>query len=212
MIGLIVEDKSDADAVTVLIHRILLAKSLGWDKEKGPYPGRRKPGGVKYRSGKGCSGIDQKGGAWMHDLATRGATHVILVRDCDRNPANGALNCHVGIRSHLKKQCVPKGVERLICIPVEEIEAWWWSCPAALKIVARKDCDKQAMSNPNKKRRPKEALFRLSEGANRKPRYSQNDNLNVAGALNLDLCAKRCPSFKEFREFVWKYAMAHSPV
>ena len=50
--------------------------------------------------------------------------------------------------------------------------------------------------------RPKERLISLSRGANQRPRYSTNDNAALAEKLNLELCAKRCPSFKTMRDFV----------
>jgi Domain of unknown function (DUF4276) len=95
---------------------------------------------------------------------------------------------------------VPSNLERLVCIPVEELEAWFWSDPAVVREVGRGRGD--AHSSPHLIKRPKEALARLSIGANRKPRYSTNDNAKLAEKLDLALCAKRCSSFRALNDFI----------
>ncbi len=61
---------------------------------------------------------------------------------------------------------------------------------------------REAHDSPEALRQPKEALMRLSKGANKKPRYSTNDNGKLAEKLDLTLCAQRCVSFRRLKEFV----------
>lgn len=181
-VGVITEDPTDGDTITVLIQRL-------------------KPGlGVKKRGQRGCSMLEKKAHAWMQDLARQGCTHVILLRDLDRNPANGNLNDEHAVRSRLERHAIPRGVERLICIPIEELEAWFWADPAILSKVSRKQ--QRADTTPASRKKPKEELARLSRDAGGKPLYSTNDNEALAKELNLELCAKRCPAFKALSDFV----------
>jgi hypothetical protein len=59
-----------------------------------------------------------------------------------------------------------------------------------------------AHPNPHLIIKPKEKLIQLSIGENRKPRYSTNMNVELAEKLNLELCATRCPSFKNLLDFL----------
>lgn len=45
-------------------------------------------------------------------------------------------------------------------------------------------------------------IIRLSRLASGKPLYSQNDNPKWAEKLDLELCAQRCPAFRQLRDFV----------
>jgi len=87
-----------------------------------------------------------------------------------------------------------------ICIPIEELEAWFWSDPEVIKYIGRGKG--KAEANPHKISKPKEKLIKLSEGGNRKPRYSTNMNAELADMLNLELCADRCPAFKGLIKFL----------
>jgi hypothetical protein len=61
----------------------------------------------------------------------------------------------------------------------------------------------KAFHSPHLIRAPKEALTRLSLQANGRPLYNTNQNESLAALLNLELCAERCASFREFRDFVF---------
>lgn len=50
----------------------------------------------------------------------------------------------------------------------------------------------------------------LSIGSNRKPRYSTNDNASLAEKLDLELCKKRCPSFRSLVECTHSLMAARS--
>jgi Domain of unknown function (DUF4276) len=91
-------------------------------------------------------------------------------------------------------------VKRHICIPVEELEAWFWSDPDVVRYVGQGKGE--AKVNPHLIIKPKEELIKLSLGANKRPRYSTNMNVELAEILNLELCATRCPSFKNLLNFL----------
>lgn len=186
-IGVLTEDETDSAAVGVLIRRIAKESSA-------------LSVGVTPRHGKGCSHLRRKAEANLKDLARQGCAGVVLLHDLDRNPSNGELNDERELRGRLDALAVPSGLQRLVCIPVEELEAWFWSDPAVVREVGRGHGEGHA--SPHTIKKPKEALMRLSHGANRKPRYSTNDNAQLANKLDLELCARRCPSFHSLREFV----------
>ncbi|WP_199694087.1 hypothetical protein [Sorangium cellulosum] len=99
---------------------------------------------------------------------------------------------------------VSEVADRCICIPIEEIEAWFWSDQAVLDDIG-KGCGK-ASASPYNIIKPKEALRNLSVRAHRKAIYSTNDNPRLARMLDIDICAKRCESFRALRLFVTKHA------
>lgn len=137
-------------------------------------------------------------------LEADGCVAAIIVHDLDRNPANNTLNDEAKLRSALEAIEVPRGLERIVCIPVEELEAWFWADPDVLALVG----NGSAAASPHLIKQPKERLIALSRGANQKPRYSTNDNERLATKLNLGLCATRCPSFRAMRDFVRRIATA----
>jgi len=109
------------------------------------------------------------------------------------------LNNEARLRAELESIPFPQGTERHICIPIEEVEAWFFSDP---KILKKYGAAGKATASPHSVRRPKETLRALSKWENKKPRYSTNENPRLAAELDLDLCAKRCPAFRAFRTFV----------
>jgi hypothetical protein len=62
-----------------------------------------------------------------------------------------------------------------------------------------------AHASPESLRRPKEALKALSQGTQKKPRYTTAQTPRLAENLNIALCAQRCPSFRTLREFVARF-------
>jgi len=185
--GILAEDDTDCAAVGVLVRRSALEVSPA-------------PIGLRRYSGSGCGKLRRKAEPQMRAMARDGCAAVILVHDLDRNPENGQLNDEAMLRSQLAALAVPSGLERLICIPVEELEAWFWSDPAIVGEVGRGKG--KAHPSPHLLASPKEALIRLSMAGDKKPRYSTNDNPKLAEKLALDVCAGRCRAFRELREFV----------
>ena len=186
-IGILAEDQTDCDTVGTLVRRLVAEAD-------------RPPVGLKKIGYKGCAKLRNKAAADMKLLARDGYGAVVVVHDLDRSPDNGMLNDERALRERLVAIEVPNGIERLVCIPVEELEAWFWSDPAIVREVGRGRGRDHA--EPHRIPKPKEALQNLSRGANAKPRYSTVDNATLAGRLDMGLCAARCPAFRELRDFV----------
>lgn len=180
--GVIGEDETDCAAIRVLIKRMVGEKTR-----------------VERRYGNGCAEIYRKASAWMHELAKAGCTHVIVLHDLDRDPRNGQLKDERALRTRLEALAVPRGIARLVCIPIEELEAWFWSDPQILQQIARRPVD--ASLNPHTIPKPKEKLMALSRSAAGAARYSTADNKDLARTLDLSLCAARCPAFRSLARF-----------
>ena len=174
--GVIAEDDTDGRTIKTVIHRRC---GLGTS--------------VKIRAGNGCAQPRVKAGRWLRQFALEQVQRVIVLHDLDRSNENE-------LRRRLEAIDTPVGVDRLICIPVEEIEAWFWADPNVVQTVGRGTG--KAHPNPHLIPSPKEALQRLSIGANSKPRYSTENNPGLAEILDLDLCASRCPSFRHLLQFL----------
>lgn len=185
--GVLAEDDTDCAAVGVLVRRAAREVS-------------DLPVGLRRFAAAGCSKLKRKAEPQIRAMAREGCAAAILVHDLDRNPDNSQLNDEAALRAQLEAIAVPAGLARLICIPVEELEAWFWSDPAVVEEVGRGKG--KAHPSPHLIARPKEALIRLSMAGDKKPRYSTNDNPKLAAKLDLDLCAKHCRAFRDLRAFV----------
>jgi hypothetical protein len=106
--GIITEDKTDADAVSILIRRIVRAANAA-------------PPGIKPYWANGCARLRQKAKSKMVDMIESGYKAVVIIHDLDRNPENGQLNDESVRRCELEEIPVPRGLLRHICIPVEEL-------------------------------------------------------------------------------------------
>lgn len=181
--GILAEDATDCDALAILVRRIAGTAAVG----------------LKTQSFGGCSRLRQKAAPTMKLMAREGCAAVIVVHDLDRDPANGELNDEAALRRKLEQIEVPSTISRLICIPVEELEAWFWSDPAVLALVGPGG---KAEASPHLLRQPKEKLIALSRADNKKARYSTLMNKALAAKLDIDLCADRCRAFRRLREFI----------
>lgn len=174
----------------MLIRRIAAAR--------GAAPGAL---GLKSRSASGCAQLRIKAPMWMRQLVEIDECDaLVLVHDLDRNPQNGQLRDEHELRRLLARIPAPASAAPHLCIPVEELEAWFFASERVLQEICRKPTE--AHPSPHTIARPKERLFELSKGANRKPRHSTNDNPRYAELLELDACARRCPAFHALTEFV----------
>lgn len=198
-IGVLGEDETDCCTIAELIRRIVDAIGQKRVSIERRYP----PTG-------GCAMMRRKAASYTKSLIRSGCTAVVVVHDLDRNPANGELNDEVALRKRLGRElaAIVQDVQMCICIPIEEIEAWFWSDQLVLDEVG-KGYGKAHIS-PHNVVKPKEALMRLSMKAHRKVIYSTNDNPRLAQKLRLDVCAERCESFRMLREFIVKHATSMS--
>jgi hypothetical protein len=188
-IGIIGEDKTDCDTVAILVRRILDAMQV----EHVGLP-------MRYPARGGCGQLRRKAPAFLNALLKAGCSAAIFLHDLDLNPVTRNLNDAEKLRRQLEAIKAPYGLNRHICIPIEEIEAWFWSDQAVLDLIGRGQG--KSSTSPHTIRQPKEALQRLSRRAHNKCVYSTNDNTKLAEKLDLDLCAKHCPAFGDLRGFV----------
>jgi hypothetical protein len=177
------EDNTDALSIAAIIRRQL-----------------REHPKIKPQSGKGCARLRRKAHAWLQTAAKAGFNRAILIHDLDRDPNTNAPNDVEALRVELEDIPCPSGIIKHVCIPVEELEAWFWSDPRVLAEVAKKPVSPSV--SPHNISRPKEKLRELSRGANRKPRYSTQDNPRLADLLDLELCASRCDSMRQLLDFI----------
>ena len=183
-IALIAEDNTDCEAIRIIVHRVLGAEVT-----------------TKKWASKGCSSLTKKLRAKLKLLSTEGCNIFIVVHDLDRNPQNGSLNNEQALRSKLEELSSEiESLKKHICIPIEELEAWFWSDPEVIKYLGGQKG--KAHPNPHEIKSPKEKLIELSVGENRKPRYSTNMNVELAERLNLNICSDRCASFKNLLNFL----------
>ena len=183
-IALIAEDDTDCNAIRKIVHRV-----LGEDVT------------TKKWASKGCSTLKKKLTAKIKLLSNEGCSIFIIVHDLDRNPQNDSLNNETELRSELEELSSKiESLKKHICIPIEELEAWFWSDPEVIKYLGGQKG--KAHPNPHEIKSPKEKLIELSVGKNRKPRYSTNMNVELAARLNLALCYDRCPSFENLLNFL----------
>ncbi|MFV8750848.1 DUF4276 family protein [Nannocystaceae bacterium ST9] len=193
--GVLCEDETDFLTLRELISRIALMYGA-------------KPGefGFGRRCGGGCGNLRRKAEIWANELVDEGCEGIIIVHDLDRNRVGNRLNDEVELRRRLERLAMPSTAASHICIPIEEIEAWFFSCALVMREISGKEG--QSHPAPHNIERPKERLMTLSRGANKKPRFSTNDNPKYARILDLDACSRVCPSFRELRDFVRRYAGA----
>lgn len=182
-VGVLAEDQSDCDAIAVIIRRL------------------RDDLGINRYGAKGAARLKRKALPRIRHWLDKGCAGFIVVHDLDRDKATGALRDKDALVRELEAIEYPRGAEqRHICVPVEELEAWFWSDQAVLDKVARGNPVK-ASHHPHKIEDPKGELIRLSR-RNGKSHYSTNDNEALARLLDLKLCAERCPEFASLRNFI----------
>lgn len=182
-IGVIVEDRTDFDAI-----RILICKTVSVD-------------GVAFKSkvGNGCSKIKSKCVAWSRDLSNRKCNILIVVHDLDRND-------YTVLHNDLSKKLSTGAIENhFIAIPVEELEAWFAADPAGIKQALNLAREPKFKGNPETIQSPKEKLrdeiFRCS---NKEIAYQTSMNPRIAESVDTAVIATKCPSFKSFVAYLEK--------
>jgi Domain of unknown function (DUF4276) len=184
-IGVLGEDATDCRALRVILQRIL-PKGVGVKTQAPP-------------SG-GCSALRRKAASYMQALRDAGCSAIVLVHDLDQDPERSQPKNVHEVRAQLQRIPVPAGIDCLICIPMEELEAWFWADQATLDRIAKGHG--KASTAPHTIRDPKGELRRLSARAHgKKPVYSTNMNEELAKDLDLEVCAERCEAFRELRSF-----------
>lgn len=180
-VGVLAEDRTDCDAFSVLLKRIALDEGFA-------------NLGVKTQKTDGCGPIKSKGHRIVKNLL-RSCESVVIVHDLDRNDEHELRATLLAKLEDLHPHC-------LLCIPAEELEAWFWCDQAVLDLVTRAPAVKKATSQPHKLQSPKELLQKASRDAGGRPLYSTNDNAELMKHLDIAKCAAVCPAMNEVVDFV----------
>ncbi|MEM1326865.1 MAG: DUF4276 family protein [Bacteroidota bacterium] len=184
-IGLIVEDDSDFKTIRILISKYLETESLKFKKAVG----------------KGCGRMRNKALTYAKNLYTKGCNMVILVHDLDDRSLKK-------LRSDLQFFLSKSIAEfNFICIPNQEIEAWLLSDEKAISNVFHLQRPIKPIHHPETVKSPKEYLEHLIYNhSNKSKRYiNTQHNAKIAERSDVELIAKKCPSFKELLDFLDNY-------
>ncbi|MCH7826355.1 MAG: DUF4276 family protein [Bacteroidetes bacterium] len=181
-IGLIVEDASDYESFKILIKRITNNNNLKFKKA----------------IANGCGKIKRKAMSYAIDLHKRGCNMLILVHDLDRNDL-------LKLRVSLEDILAPSPLKyNFVCIPIEEIEAWFLSDPEGIKTLFSLKRKPKIKGNPEAISSPKEKLqdyiYFLSDKS--KIYLNTKHNALLAEKLSLLMMRKKCRSFNKFYDFI----------
>jgi hypothetical protein len=180
LLGLIVEDQSDAEVVSELVRKVAARRF-----------------GIRHYVGHGCGRIHAKCSAWARILKMQGCSLLVIVADLDsRNLRDYSAS--------LRQALAPSPIEPYtIVIPVREIESWLLADHDAITeaLNLKKPVRKQA--NPEALLDPKKHFARLvSERSQKRVIYLNTvHNKKVAQKARISML-RRCRSFKLFEQFV----------
>ncbi|MDD5759590.1 MAG: DUF4276 family protein [Desulfobulbaceae bacterium] len=180
-VGIIAEDDSDVDAAKVLIQRIANKDNVA----------------IKRFVGQGCGRIKRKCHSWARNLQIKGCRYLILLHDLDRNELKELQN-------DLDNAISPSPITPyLICIPIEEMEAWWLADPQAIQKALNLNITPKITGHPQDITSPKEHIESLVKKYSQKTKVYLNTKHNSLIAQHLDLDkARKCGSFLPFYDFV----------
>lgn len=179
-LGIIAEDDSDVDSIVLLCTRIINKKISS-----------------KKFVGNGGGKILQKCSQWADLLKQRGCNRLLIIHDSDKNvPAE--------VYSNIKKSLGFSPIRKnLICIPVQELEAWLLSDPAAIKKGMNLKKEPKIKNMPESINDPKEYLGEIIRKLDRTKIYLNTiHNTKIMEHVSLEKLTTRCPSFIPFLEFV----------
>ncbi len=184
-IGIIAEDDSDFLSARMLIKRISANNKLTAHKFLG----------------KGCGKIKKKCNAWAKVLNKKGCGTLVLIHDSDTNNPDR-------LRTELKIALSPCPIQNhLICIPIQEFEAWFLSDPDAIKSGLKLRKAPSIKGLPEQIDSPKEFLgelvHRTSNGE--KIYINTKHNEKISQFLSIKKVLNRCPSFSSFYCFIRKH-------
>jgi|SRR5690348_10615519 len=181
-IGIIAEDNSDFESVKVLIKKII-------SKEKITF---------KKAVGNGCGKLRRKACSYTTDLKNRGCDLIILFHDLDRNDFQKLKQ---ELEISLNKV---SAVKKFICIPVEELEAWFLSDPEGIKNALNLYKAPKVKKQPETIIAPKEVLgdFIYSCSNKEKIYINTKHNEKISEHVSIDLMRQKCPSFNSLCEFL----------
>lgn len=181
-VGLIVEDDSDFDSLKILIQRIVNKENLK----------------IRKSISNGCGKLRRKAASYAVNLTNRGCNMIIVVHDLDRNN-------HMDLKNELEGIVAESPAKyNFICIPIEEIEAWFLSDPKAIKDTFHLDKIPNIKGQPESIKSPKEYIEEIVfSHSNKTKRYiNTKHNRLLSANISLDSINDKCSSFKELNEFL----------
>lgn len=189
MIGILAEDRSDADALKVIVRRLSSTPNVT----------------VKAKGFSGCGELCRKAGAYLNDFETQGITRVVICHDADGpDPGPALAKVHEGLR----QRGVALGGSRRIIVPVQELEAWIIADEAAIAAVIPL-LRIRPVARPETQGSPKEWLIGESSRGRSRPLYVPTTyNARVAEHLDFAKVSAKCPSFNPLMTFVNEAAAA----
>lgn len=184
-IGIIAEDSSDFETAKILINRILGRDNLSFKKAVG----------------NGCGKLRRKALDYAIDLKRRGCDMLILIHDLDRNTHKDLLN---DLKKRIENAPI---VNKFVCIPIEELEAWFLSDPESIKNTFNLTRRPRFNGRPENIGSPKETLGEQIYLCSNKSTIFLNTkhNQKIAENITLETIRQRCPSFDLLHAFVTTY-------
>jgi hypothetical protein len=180
-IGIIVEDTTDYEAAKILIQRVTGKNNLTFKKSVS----------------NGCGKLRRKALDYTNDLTKRGCQMVIIIHDKDRN-------CHNELMNELCRIVKPtKAKIKHICIPIEEMEAWFISDPQGIKDSFNLKRLPRFKGNPETINSPKEVLAeQVYLCSNKSTIFLTKHNQKLAEVVSLDKAKDKCKSFSSLVDFL----------
>jgi hypothetical protein len=178
-IGVIAEDKSDVEVITVILEKYAAKNTFE----------------VKKFVGNGCGRLRNKCRTWTETLLKAGCTHVLIFHDLDRNEETKLL------KTLLNKVPSKEFPNALIVIPIEEMEAWLLADEAAItKTFALKHPLKKIPS-PETVGSPKEEIGRIVWSGAKKRYLNTVHNVKIASTAKRDNLL-RCTSYVKLDDYL----------
>lgn len=180
--ALLAEDRSDVDALVVLIKRIIGQENAT----------------ISRKGFGGCGELRRKAHSHIAEFSRQGATHFIICHDSDRSTPQDVRDKVIAAI----KAKIPLDFDHMIVVPVQELEAWIIADEAAIH-TAIPSLTINPVAKPEEINDPKEWLIRQSQVGRSKPLYSPATfNAKVAGHLEIDKVKKKCNSFNELVDYL----------